>query len=66
MDRWIEYDLVALTVLVLGVAAVEFVALVFCAHVKNARVVGLAVLEAYRSVQAPAALWARALAGAAP
>jgi hypothetical protein len=29
MDRWIEYDLVALTVLVLGVAAVEFVALVF-------------------------------------
>jgi hypothetical protein len=27
MDRWIEYDLVALTVLVLGVAAVEFVAL---------------------------------------
>jgi hypothetical protein len=29
MDRWIEYDFVALTVLVLGVAAVEFVALVF-------------------------------------
>jgi hypothetical protein len=29
MDRWTEYDLVALTVLVLGVEAVEFVALVF-------------------------------------
>jgi hypothetical protein len=29
MDRWLEYDLVALAMLVLGIAAVEFLALSF-------------------------------------
>jgi hypothetical protein len=29
MDRWLEYDLVALAMLVLGIAAVEFFALSF-------------------------------------
>jgi hypothetical protein len=29
MDRWLEYDLVALATLVLGIAAVEFLALSF-------------------------------------
>jgi len=29
MDRWLEYDLVALAVLVFGIAAVEFLALTF-------------------------------------
>jgi hypothetical protein len=29
MAHWLEYDLVALTVLVLGIAAVEFLALRF-------------------------------------
>jgi hypothetical protein len=29
MDRWLEYDLVALAMLVFGIAAVEFLALSF-------------------------------------
>jgi hypothetical protein len=29
MGRWLEYDLIALAVLVFGVAALEFLALVF-------------------------------------
>jgi hypothetical protein len=29
MDRWLEYDLVVLAMLVFGVAAVEFLALAF-------------------------------------
>jgi len=29
MDRWLEYDLIALAALVFGVAAVEFLAIAF-------------------------------------
>jgi hypothetical protein len=29
MDRWLEYDLIALATLVFGVAAVEFLAIAF-------------------------------------
>ena len=29
MDRWLEYDLIALAALVFGIAAVEFVAISF-------------------------------------
>jgi hypothetical protein len=29
MDRWLEYDLVVLAVLVFGIAAVEFLAMTF-------------------------------------
>jgi hypothetical protein len=29
MNRWLEYDLVALAILVFGIAAVEFLAMTF-------------------------------------